>query len=298
MAPPIACPLTRGSWSMSSYRGTSDAQATAARLACSSPTRPVEDGHGPRARRASTAGTRALKGHARLSRDTVVWAIQPEIVPGLSSIEVSARRPDGGTDVLLALTDPSIEWPTPYLLKTPRRLARGTDVFVVARPSASLPRSAGRCRVSRVRSADTRPRARRVQSAETRQYCPWQLVRLKIYLTLKATVLKWPVVTRVDARRIPWLLALATLIPIGVLTWPGVRTLRQDRDLQGQRQRERLEWRSRARRHAIARQLQQIDEPRRRASRCDQWTLTGGGAGSGGRRVQGAGSDARRRLRK
>ena len=85
------------------------------------------------------AGTRGLKGRARLSRDTFVWAIQPEIVPGLSSIEVSARRPDGGTDVLLALTDPSIEWPTPYLLKTPRRLARGTEVFVVARPSAAPP---------------------------------------------------------------------------------------------------------------------------------------------------------------
>jgi len=68
-----------------------------------------------------------------------VWAIQPEIVPGLSSVEVSARRPDGGTDVLLALTEPSIEWPTPYLLKTPRRLTRGTEVFVVARASASLP---------------------------------------------------------------------------------------------------------------------------------------------------------------
>ena len=85
------------------------------------------------------AGTRALKGRATLSRDTFVWAIQPELVPGLSSVEVSARRPDGGTDVLLALTEPSIEWPTPYLLKTPRRLARGTEVFVVARTSGSLP---------------------------------------------------------------------------------------------------------------------------------------------------------------
>jgi hypothetical protein len=85
------------------------------------------------------AGTPALKGRARLTRDTSVWAIQPEIAAGLSSLEVSARRPDGGTDVLLALTEPSIEWPTPYLLKTPRRLARGTELFVVARSSASGP---------------------------------------------------------------------------------------------------------------------------------------------------------------
>ena len=70
-----------------------------------------------------------------------MWAIQPEIVAGLSTLEVSARRPDGGTDVLLALTDPSAEWPTPYLLKTPRLLSRGTEVFVVApllnRPAAA-----------------------------------------------------------------------------------------------------------------------------------------------------------------
>ena len=122
------------------YRGTSDAQDRG--------TLGVFFSNAPRSKAATdlvldarpSAGTRALKGHARLSRDTVVWAIQPELVPGLSSVEVSARRPDGGTDVLLALTDPSVEWPTPYLLKTPRRLARGTDVFVVARASGSLPR--------------------------------------------------------------------------------------------------------------------------------------------------------------
>jgi len=80
-----------------------------------------------------TTGSRTLKGMSRLTGDTRVWAIQPEIVPGLSSLEVSARRPDGGTDVLLALVNPSIEWPTPYLLKTPRLLTRGTELFVVAR---------------------------------------------------------------------------------------------------------------------------------------------------------------------
>jgi hypothetical protein len=94
------------------------------------------------------AGSGALKGSTRLAGDTRMWAIQPEIVPGLSSLEVSARRPDGGTDVLLALTDPSAEWPTPYLLKTPRLMARGTEVFVVARSSAGQPRPV-RVRISR-----------------------------------------------------------------------------------------------------------------------------------------------------
>jgi len=87
-----------------------------------------------------SAGSRALKGTATLTSDTRVWAIQPEIVAGLSSLEVSARRPDGGTEVLLALTQPSVEWPTPYLLKRARLLARGTEIFAVARFSAAPPR--------------------------------------------------------------------------------------------------------------------------------------------------------------
>jgi hypothetical protein len=94
------------------------------------------------------AGSRTLKGTSRLTADTRVWAIQPEIVPGLSSLEVSARRPDGGTDVLLALVNPSLEWPTPYLLKSPRLLTRGTELFAVARSFEGQPRQV-RVRVSR-----------------------------------------------------------------------------------------------------------------------------------------------------
>jgi hypothetical protein len=84
----------------------------------------------------------------RLARDTRVWAIQPENIVGVSRLEVSARRPDGGTDVLLALTDPSTDWPTPYLLKTPRLLGRGTEVFVVARSTNAQSRQV-RVRLSR-----------------------------------------------------------------------------------------------------------------------------------------------------
>ena len=90
----------------------------------------------------------SLRASVRLPADMRVWAIQPEIVPGLSSLEVSARRPDGGTDVLLALNAPSVEWPTPYLLKTPRLLARDTELFVVARSSTPLPRPV-RVRISK-----------------------------------------------------------------------------------------------------------------------------------------------------
>ncbi len=95
-----------------------------------------------------TTGSRTLKGTSRLTGDARVWAILPEIIPGLSSLEVSARRPDGGTDVLLALVNPSIEWQTPYLLKTPRLLTRGTELFVVARSAQGQPRQV-RVRLSR-----------------------------------------------------------------------------------------------------------------------------------------------------
>ena len=95
-----------------------------------------------------TATDLIVETRTTLARETRVWAIQPEIAAGLSRLEVSARRPDGGTDVLLALTDPSADWPTPYLLKTPRLLARGTEVFVIARSSTAQPRHV-RVRLSR-----------------------------------------------------------------------------------------------------------------------------------------------------
>jgi hypothetical protein len=79
-----------------------------------------------------------LRVTTRLSRDTRVWALRPDLVPGIASIEVSARTPDGGTEILLLARNPGIEWPTPYIMKAPRLLRRGTEVsFVVQKPGAS-----------------------------------------------------------------------------------------------------------------------------------------------------------------
>ena len=44
-----------------------------------------------------------------------------------------------------------------------------------------------------------------------------------------------------ETRRLPVLFAVATLLPIAVLCWLGLRTLQQDRDLERQRRKERLE---------------------------------------------------------
>jgi len=43
-----------------------------------------------------------MRGSARLSADTDVWALQPRMAPGLTSIQVSARRPDGRTLLLVS----------------------------------------------------------------------------------------------------------------------------------------------------------------------------------------------------
>jgi hypothetical protein len=71
-----------------------------------------------------------LEAKTRLVADTYVVALKPEIPPGAKSIEVSARRPDGTTEVLLFAKDIPIDWPTPYILKEPVALPRGTVLTV------------------------------------------------------------------------------------------------------------------------------------------------------------------------
>jgi len=77
-----------------------------------------------------TSRRATLRGRSRLGADTYFWALQPRIAPGLTSIQVSARRPDGRTEILLFARDISTEWPTPYLLDRPVLLPRGTELTV------------------------------------------------------------------------------------------------------------------------------------------------------------------------
>jgi hypothetical protein len=71
-----------------------------------------------------------LNNKTRLAADTYIVALRPEIEAGVKSIEVSARRPDGGTEVLLFAEDIPVDWPTPYVLREPVLLPRGTVLFV------------------------------------------------------------------------------------------------------------------------------------------------------------------------
>ena len=68
----------------------------------------------------------------RLVADTSIVALRPEIQAGVKSIEVSARKPDGSTEILLFAKDIPIDWPTPYILKEPVALPRGTVLSVTA----------------------------------------------------------------------------------------------------------------------------------------------------------------------
>jgi hypothetical protein len=101
---------------------------------------------------AAGVSSQRFRADTRLGADSSVLALRPEVQPGVKSIEVSARRPDGGTDILLFAKDPSLEWPTPYIFKDPVLLPRGTTVSVTvyyANDSAASQRRGIRLTVSR-----------------------------------------------------------------------------------------------------------------------------------------------------
>jgi hypothetical protein len=64
----------------------------------------------------------------RLDADTSILALQPQLHAGLQSIEVSARAPNGTTQVLLFAKDIQTDWPTPYIFRTPVPLVKGTEL--------------------------------------------------------------------------------------------------------------------------------------------------------------------------
>lgn len=80
------------------------------------------------------AGAASQRFHSeiRLADDIDVVALRPETSPGARSIEVSARKPDGGTEVLLFAKDFPADWPSPYILKTPVALPRGSRLSATA----------------------------------------------------------------------------------------------------------------------------------------------------------------------
>lgn len=79
---------------------------------------------------AAGATSQRFRAQTVLAVETDILALRPDVRPGVRSIEVSAKRPDGGTDVLLFAKDIPLDWPTPYIFKNPVRLRRGTTLSV------------------------------------------------------------------------------------------------------------------------------------------------------------------------
>jgi hypothetical protein len=81
---------------------------------------------------AAAPQARKSRAATRLNQDTYALALRPEFQPGVKSVEVTARKPGGGTEVLLFAKDIPLDWPTPYVFKNPVLLPRGTELSVTA----------------------------------------------------------------------------------------------------------------------------------------------------------------------
>lgn len=87
-------------------------------------------------------GSGMLRASMSIAADTHVWALKPDIEGAVGSLEVSARRPDGGTDILLYARDVPSAWPTAYILKQPTVIRRGSQITMTARTKDATARSA------------------------------------------------------------------------------------------------------------------------------------------------------------
>ena len=89
------------------------------------------------------AASQKFQAETRLTTDTYILSLLPEIAPGMTSIEVSARKPDGGREVLLFARDLQPDWPTPYVFANPVLLPKGTDLVATAYTNTVVPQSSG-----------------------------------------------------------------------------------------------------------------------------------------------------------
>ena len=103
------------------YRGTSenvvDRGTLGLSLALPGPAQTISDVVFRAAPAASTSkGAYTARASTRLVAPTNVWALVPRVTAGLGSVQVTARTPDGGTNILLFARNPPVEWPTPYIM--------------------------------------------------------------------------------------------------------------------------------------------------------------------------------------
>src|SRR5262249_42688610 len=73
-----------------------------------------------------------FRAEVTLPADMHAVSLRIEPPSGVKSVEVSERRADGTTQVLLFLKDIPADWPTPYIFKDPVLLRRGSILSVTA----------------------------------------------------------------------------------------------------------------------------------------------------------------------
>ena len=67
-----------------------------------------------------------------IERGLRALSLFPEFEPGIDSLEVSVRRPDGGTQILLFADEIPLEWPTPYVFAEPVAIETGSELRAIA----------------------------------------------------------------------------------------------------------------------------------------------------------------------
>jgi hypothetical protein len=135
------------------YRGTSEPVTDEGKLGLSfadgPPGRAVSDIVLQTAPTRSTgAPLQRLHAEIQVPAETYAFALRPEMNGDITSIEVAARMPAGGTEILLFARDFDGDWPTPYLLKSPLLLPRGAVLSVTAYAGAAASKPAVRLTVS------------------------------------------------------------------------------------------------------------------------------------------------------
>lgn len=83
-------------------------------------------------------GLQKVRATTRLTANTYAVALRPQVGPGVQSIEVSARKPDGTTEVMLFVKNIRLDWPTPYVFKEPVLLTKGSELAVTAYYAAGV----------------------------------------------------------------------------------------------------------------------------------------------------------------
>jgi hypothetical protein len=133
--PRFACPANARVITQLHYRGTSENVIDRGTLGLSfrapGSARTISDVVFREASAArATKGPHTARATTRLTASTYVWALVPRVATGLASVQVTARTPDGGTNILLFARKPPVEWPTPYIMARPVLLPAGTELSV------------------------------------------------------------------------------------------------------------------------------------------------------------------------